>query len=60
LKDLKHLIFFEDLLLEANNKLIQQATEPSAQAVTQLEEDISAMQTRRRQPERSGSRRAGR
>jgi benzoyl-CoA reductase/2-hydroxyglutaryl-CoA dehydratase subunit BcrC/BadD/HgdB len=25
LKDLKHLIFFEDLLLEANNKLIQQA-----------------------------------
>ena len=25
MKDLKHLIFFEDLLLEANNKLIQQA-----------------------------------
>ena len=25
MKDLKHLIFFEDLLMEANNKLIQQA-----------------------------------
>jgi len=25
MKDLKHLIFFEDLLLEANNKLVQQA-----------------------------------
>jgi benzoyl-CoA reductase/2-hydroxyglutaryl-CoA dehydratase subunit BcrC/BadD/HgdB len=27
LKDLKHLIFFEDLLQEANNKLVQQAQE---------------------------------
>ena len=25
MKDLKHLIFFEDLLQEANNKLVQQA-----------------------------------
>ena len=25
LKDLKHLIYFEDLLLEANNELVQQA-----------------------------------
>jgi len=49
-----------DAELARLDKLIQQATEPSAQAVTQLEEDISAMQTRRRQPERSGSRRAGR
>lgn len=33
------------------DKLIQQAKEPSAQAVTHLEEDISAIQTRRRQQE---------
>ena len=25
MKDLKHLIYFEDLLQEANNKLVQQA-----------------------------------
>lgn len=27
MKDLKHLIYFEDLLTEANNKLVKQASE---------------------------------